>query len=81
MPSQLVQITQQDIALVFDINQRTLQRIEKGTSQDPNTLKHLQIILTFPDVAIWQLKQTGSRVHKDVLTKLIKYFELFKLNN
>lgn len=70
-----LRITQQDIALVFDINQRTLQRIEKGTSQDPNTLKHLQIILTFPDVAIWQLKQTGSRVHKDVLTKLIKYFE------
>lgn len=70
-----LQITQQDIALVFDINQRTLQRIETGTSQDRNTLKHLQIILTFPDVAIWQLKQTGSRVHKDVLTKLINYFE------
>jgi DNA-binding XRE family transcriptional regulator len=76
-----LQITQQDIALVFDINQRTLQRIETGTSQDPNTLKHLQIILTFPDVAIWQLKQTGGRVHKDVLAKLIKYFETQSIKN
>jgi HipA-like protein len=70
-----LKITQHDIAMAFDINQRTLQRIETGISQDPNTIKHIQIILTFPEVAIWQLKQTGGRVHKDVLAKLIKYFE------
>ncbi|MHB1946901.1 MAG: helix-turn-helix domain-containing protein [Gammaproteobacteria bacterium] len=70
-----LQITQHDLAVAFDINQRTLQRIEAGTSLDRNTLKHIQIMLTFPEVAIWQLKQTGGRVHKDVLSKLIKYFE------
>lgn len=70
-----LQITQHDFAEAFDVNQRTLQRIEAGTSLDPSTLKHVQIMLTFPEVAIWQLKQTGSRVHRDVLSKLIKYFE------
>lgn len=73
-----LQITQHDFALAFDINQRTLQRIETGSSQDPNTLKHIQIMLTFPDVANWQLEQTGSRVHKDVLVKLKNYFETKK---
>lgn len=40
-----------------------------------NTLKRIQILLEFPEVALWQLKQTGSRVHKDVLSKLILHFE------
>lgn len=70
-----LQITQHDLAEAFDINQRTLQRIETGISHDPNTLRCLQIILKFPKVALWQLKQSGSRVHKDVLVKLIKYFK------
>jgi DNA-binding XRE family transcriptional regulator len=47
-----LQITQHDIAEAFDINKRTLQRIEKGTSQDLNTLKRLQILLKFPNVAL-----------------------------
>lgn len=70
----ILQITQHDIAQAFDVSQTTLQRIETGTSHDLNTLKRLQIILEFPEVALWQLKQTGSRLHKDVLAKLIKYF-------
>lgn len=68
-------ITQHDIAEAFNINERTLQRIEAGTSKDLNTLKRLQIILKFPDVALWELQQTGNRVHKNVLIKLIKYFQ------
>jgi DNA-binding XRE family transcriptional regulator len=71
-----LEITQHDIAEAFDISKTTLQRIEAGTSQDLNTIKRIQILLMFPDVALWQLKQSGSRVHKDVLTKLIKYFEI-----
>lgn len=69
-----LQISQYDIAQAFDVSQITLQRIEMGTSRDLNTLKRLQIILEFPEVALWQLKQTGSRLHKDALAKLIKYF-------
>lgn len=72
-------LTQHEIAEAFDINERTLQRIEKGTTHDLNTLKRLQIYFEFPEVALWQLKQTGSRLHHDVLTKLIKYFEGFAL--
>jgi len=70
-----LQITQHDLAEAFDISKPTLQRIESGESRDLNTLKRIQILFRFPDVALWQLKQTGGRIHKDVLVKLIKYFE------
>jgi DNA-binding XRE family transcriptional regulator len=70
-----LQITQHDLAKALDISQTTLQRIEAGVSSDLNTLKYMQILLKFPEVALWQLKQTGNQVHKDVLTKLIKYFQ------
>lgn len=70
-----LQITQHDLAKALDISKTTLQRIEAGASSDLNTLKYMQILLKFPEVALWQLKQTGNRVHKDVATKLIKYFE------
>ena len=70
-----LQITQHDLAKALDMSQTTLQRIEAGVSSDLNTLKYMQILLKFPEVALWQLKQTGNRVHKDVSTKLIKYFQ------
>lgn len=70
-----LQITQHDLAEALDVSKVTLQRIESGASRDINTLKRLQILFEFPEVALWQLKQTGGRVHKDVLAKLIKYFE------
>lgn len=68
-------ITQHDLSLALDIKKATLQRIEAGVSRDINTLKRIQILLEFPEVALWQLKQTGSKVHRDVLNKLLKYFE------
>ena len=68
-------ITQHDFAKALDISKATLQRIESGESHEKNTLKYIQILLEFPEVALWQLKQTGNQVHHDVLAKLIKYFE------
>ena len=71
-----LQITQHDLAEAFDISKVTLQRVESGESHDINTLKLIQIMFKFPEVALWQLKQTGGRVHKDVREKLEKYFSL-----
>jgi DNA-binding XRE family transcriptional regulator len=71
---ELLQITQYDFAKAFDISKTTLQRIESGVSQDINTLKRIQILFKFPEVALWQLRLTGSHVHDNVLEKLIKYF-------
>ncbi len=70
-----LQITQHDLAKALDISQTTLQRIEAGVSSDLTTLRYMQILLNFPEVALWQLKQTGCQVHQEVLTKLIKYFQ------
>lgn len=68
-------ISQNDLALAFGIKKVTLQRIEAGIGQDKNTMKLLEIFFTFPEIAIWQLKQTGNRVHIVVLSKLINYFK------
>lgn len=71
-------ITQHDLANAFDLSQNSLQRLESGISTDPNILKLLQILFEFPDVALWQLKQTGNRIHKNSLKKLRQYFEELK---
>ncbi len=68
-----------DVAQAFDFNWLTLQRIESGKSEDSNSLKRLQIYLEFPEVALRQLKMTGSRVHISVLNRLLDYFEKLKL--
>jgi DNA-binding XRE family transcriptional regulator len=70
-----LQITQHDLAKALDVSQTTLQRLEAGVSSDLTTLRYMQVLLNFPEVALWKLKQTGSQVHQEVLTKLIKYFQ------
>lgn len=70
-----LKITQHDLALALDFSELTLQKIEVGKNQEANTLKRLQIYFEFPEVALWQLKQTGNRIHANVLEKLIEYFE------
>tara|TARA_B100000989_G_scaffold298413_2_gene287659 strand:+ start:43147 stop:43797 length:651 start_codon:yes stop_codon:yes gene_type:complete len=67
-------ITQNDLAIAFDISKPTLQRVEAGQSHDPNTLKRIQIMLEFPDAALWQLKLSSAKLHKTPRTKLRKYF-------
>jgi len=68
-------ISQDDLAKAFEIRKSTLQRIEAGVSKEFNTLKRIQILFEFPEVALWQLKQSGGNIHGKVLNKLIKYFE------
>lgn len=70
-----LELSQHDLAEAFEINKNTLQRIESGKSKDINSLKLLQIYLTFPEVALWQLKQSGGKIHNQSLAKLITYFE------
>jgi DNA-binding XRE family transcriptional regulator len=75
-------ISQNDFAKAFDISEVTLQKIETGISHDSKTIKLLQIYLTFPEVAIWQLYQTGAAIHTSTLLTLIKYFnEKIKTTN
>lgn len=69
-----LKITQHDFALAFDISQSTLQRLESGDSQDINTLKRIEMLLSEPTSALWQLKLSGGTVHYTVLQKLINYF-------
>ncbi len=68
-------ISQRDFARALGISQVTLQKIEAGDSTDEKTLKVLQLYFSFPEVARWQLKQTGRNVHRFVLRKLLDYFK------
>lgn len=68
-----------DLANAFGIKQVTLQRIESGMTHDKNTIKLLQIYFNFPEVALWQLQQTGARVHAVVLWRLKEYFSKKKI--
>jgi len=68
-----LQITQYDLAIAFDINQATLQRIEAGVGSDKNTIKLLQIYFSFPDIALWQLRQTREGIHASIFSRLIQY--------
>lgn len=69
-----LRVSQHDFALAFDISKTTLQRIEDGKSLEHNTLKRLEILFCFPEVALWQLKQTGGQIHFRELEKLVNYF-------
>lgn len=69
-----LQISRHDFAMALGFSETTLQKIETLKSDDANILKLLQIYFDFPEVALWQLKQTGSKVKNEALVKLIKYF-------
>ena len=74
-------LSQHDLAVALNISIATLARIETQKSYDINTLKQIQIFFTFPDVAYWQLKQTGGWLHSENLAKLIRYFRFTKFNH
>ena len=69
-----LKISRHDFSLALGFSETTLQKVESQKSHDPNVLKLLQIYFEFPEVALWQLKQTGNRVKSEALMKLIKYF-------
>ena len=71
-------LTQHDLAKILDISIATLARLETGTSHDANTIKRIEIFFKFPEVALWQLKQTGGWLHSEVLTKLYNHFNDMK---
>ena len=64
-----------DMALAFDLNQPTLQRLEKRMKAEIGTIRRVQIYLTFPKVALWQLEINMGKLHSDVFHKLWSYFE------
>ena len=64
-----------DMALAFDINPPTLQRMETGGKTDLATLRRVQIYLTFPKVAMWQLTLTVGRLHTDIFHNIWNHFE------
>jgi transcriptional regulator with XRE-family HTH domain len=69
-------ITIYDMAVAFDMNQLTLQRIESGKKAELGTLRRIQIYLHFPKVALWQLSLTSAKLHSNTFNKIWEYFEI-----
>lgn len=67
-------ISRYELAVAFDLNEVTLQRLETSKSTDANTLKRIQIYLEFPEVALWQLATTGHRVSNETQEKMKEFF-------
>lgn len=64
-----------DMALAFDLNQPTLQRLEKLKKGEVGTKRRIQIYLNFPKVALWQLELNMGKLHSDIFQKLWSHFE------
>jgi HipA-like protein len=64
-----------DMALAFDLNPPTLQRLETGKKTDLGTIRRVQIYLTFPKVALWQLEMNMGKLHSETSHKLWTYLE------
>ncbi|OFZ54402.1 MAG: hypothetical protein A2428_16055 [Bdellovibrionales bacterium RIFOXYC1_FULL_54_43] len=71
----LLNLTRHEFCMAFDFNEQTIQRIETNKSRDLNVLRRAEIYLSFPEVALWQLRLTGARVHHRALENLTDYFE------
>lgn len=70
-----LKISIEDVALAFDMNWPTLQRLESGKKVELGTLRRLQVYLQFPQVALWQLSITIGKLHSDTFNRLWQYFE------
>ncbi len=68
-------ISIQDLALAFDLNWPTLQRLEAGKNVEVGTLRRIQIYFQFPQVALWQLSLTVGKLHSDTFNRLWSHFE------
>ncbi|HEY8270484.1 MAG TPA: hypothetical protein VIG33_06310 [Pseudobdellovibrionaceae bacterium] len=68
-------LTLNELAIAFDINEQTLQRVESKKSKDQHTLKRMQIYFEFPEVALWELESNGSKLNHQAYGKLKVYFE------
>jgi len=70
-----------DMALAFDLNPPTLQRIETKKAIDASTIRRIQIYLTFPKVAMWQVERNMGKLHSETFHRLWNYLNFRKKTN
>lgn len=70
-----LRLSRYDFAQAFGLNELTVQRIEKNQNKDSAVFRFVEVLLTFPEVALWQLERTGKKVSTDVSNRMKTYFE------
>ena len=65
-------LSQHDFSLAFDFSTLTIHRVESSVSRDHGTLSRVKIYMEFPEVALWQLKRRGGRIHSSQLMRAVE---------
>jgi len=63
-------ISRWEFAEAFGMQEQSIARIETGASHDRTAYKLVELYLTVPEAALWQLELTGKKVHAKTRTKL-----------
>jgi HipA-like protein len=71
-----LQLSRHDFATLFGLNELTVQRIEKNETRDSAAFQLVKILLTFPEVALWRIMQTGKNVSGEVADRVKDFLEL-----
>ena len=56
-------MTIREFAAAFDTSTATVQKLEIGKGSGKELLKRLEIYMRFPEVALYELKKNGARLH------------------
>lgn len=57
-------LTTREFGQLFDVSPATVNRIEKGLASGKEVLKRIEIYKRFPEVALFELKRRGMRIHE-----------------
>ena len=65
-------LTIREFGLLFDLSPFTVQKIEAQKQTGREILKRLMIYMRFPEVAMYEIKRNGRKIHSNALKKVIR---------
>ncbi|MBA3814596.1 MAG: HipA N-terminal domain-containing protein [Alphaproteobacteria bacterium] len=68
-----LELSLQDVALLFDVSLSILQKIKAGDSSGKEVLKRLQLYYLFKDTLMFQIKCNGKFLHSDKIARILQW--------
>ena len=69
------ELTRWDVAMIFDIPELSVYKIEQGKLIDTSVYRLVLNYLSYPELALDQLMLTGKKVHRHTRTRVYRYFK------
>ena len=70
-----LELTRWDVAMLFDMPELSIYKIETEKNQDSNMLRLIHYYLIYPQISLDQINLTGKKVHRQIRTKVYRYFK------